>query len=278
MKSLVIKGLGLWLLLIFSLAASLQSEDPVIKKNSAANQHLCDDWTKFKQEQFEIHNNVWGKEKITNYKQCIFSFAKPNSGQIRGFGWDWNWPIVNDNVKAYPSILFGRKPWHNYSTSPQLPLRIADISRLQVSFDLESQASGAYNLLLESWIIRDKFATSSDRTGELAIHLYQHNVPGHAGKFIASVNLSGYNFDFYLEPKMTVPEDNHTWVYYGFIHTGKPIQHAAINMGQFIEYLVEHNYVNAQHYIASIELGNEIYDGQGKTQINSFAVEARSNN
>ena len=73
---------------------------------------------------------------------------------------------------------------------------------------------------------------------------------------------------------MRVPNDTHTWAYYGFVHKGKPVLQTKLDMMKFVSYLVNHGYIDQKHYIATVELGNEIDYGKGKTEIKYFSVQA----
>ncbi len=261
------------LVIIMIPACSSGTKIPALTYSNNA-QPVCKAWATISLGEYEISNNIWGKGNIHDYSQCIFGKLKPRSAQPENFGWLWNWPDAGIRVKAYPSILFGRKPWNDYSTTSQLPRKINKIKHLTVSYKLQTASNGAVNLLLESWITRIAKAAPTDRVAELAVQLYQNNWPGQAGHFIEAVVINGISFDFYVEKKMRVPGDTHTWVYYGFVHKGKPVLQTKLDMMKFVNYLVNHGYIDQQHYIATVELGNEIDYGKGKTEIEYFSVQA----
>lgn len=244
--------------------------------SAPANLHPdCTDWSIHKLGRYEIANNVWGKGAIRNYKQCIFGSLNSNSGLSKSMGWSWRWPKVADGVKAYPSILYGKKPWNDYSTSRLLPQEIQRLDNLMVTYKVKLKSSGAVNLLLESWITKTKQAKPHERVGEVAVQLYQKNWPGQAGRFIEPVVIDGIKFDFYMEKRMHVTGDRDTWVYYGFVHKGRPVYQARLDMMKFVNYLVQHKYLNRHHYLASVELGNEVDHGEGRTEIEHFSVSVR---
>ena len=247
-------------------------QDDTNSRFRPANEPRCHDWAVISLGKYEINNNVWGKDRISDYKQCIFSNANTDNSLPGKFGWNWSWPKVNDGVKAYPSVLYGRKPWNNYSTTSKLPRRIDQLRHLLITYQLESQFDGAANLLLESWITKTAQAKPAERTGELAIQLYQKDWPGQAGKFITSVTINAIPFDFYVDEKITAPGDNLTWAYFGFVHKGKIITDASIDIKLFVDYLVRKGYIDRKHYLATVELGNEIDHGKGVTTITHFSV------
>lgn len=261
-------------LLVFILVpAASCAKDGIEPSAAPADSHPdCTDWTIRKLGRYEIANNVWGKGAIRNYQQCIFGSLDAQSGLSKSMGWSWQWPKVADGVKAYPSILYGKKPWNDYSTTRLLPSEIQQLDKLIVSYNVTSKSSGAVNLLLESWITKTKQAKPRERVGEVAIQLYQKNWPGQAGRFVESVDIGGLDFDFYIEKRMHVTGDRDFWVYYGFVHKGGPVFQARLDMMKFVNYLVQHKYMNRHHYLASVELGNEVDHGKGRTEIEHFSV------
>ena len=71
----------------------------------------CDPWAQRLYGDYLIENNIWGQGEINDYSQCIFTTNDSS------FGWNWTWPDVGYNVKAYPEIIFGKKPWSTTSTT-----------------------------------------------------------------------------------------------------------------------------------------------------------------
>jgi hypothetical protein len=68
--------------------------------------------------------------------------------------------------------------------------------------------------------------------------------------------------------------DGTGWTIYTF--KSPRIQHrGSIEIHTLLEYLVEHGHVSTNHYVASIEFGNEIMGGSGTTWVEQFEVEVR---
>jgi hypothetical protein len=80
------------------------------------------DWDIILGRTFYVCSCIWGKGNITDYEHFIYKVRKNSDFPL---GWKWDWPQKNTNqVKAYPSISFGRNPWSNRSTIAGLPRRI----------------------------------------------------------------------------------------------------------------------------------------------------------
>jgi hypothetical protein len=249
-------------------------------KNSAHNgvDPICDDWATITLGEYEISNNPWGKGDISDYTQCIFTEKSGITGGQVSMGWYWQWPWVADGVKAYPEVLYGHKPWNNFSTTDHLPQMIDQINHLSVTFDVNTESSGAVNLLLESWITTGAEITPESRYGELAIQLYQKNWPGQEGDYVKPVVIDGFPFDFYIAKTAQAPGDSGIWIYFGFVHKGPPIDKGKVDIMDFVNFLMSEGYVDRSYYIATVELGNEIDHGKGETVIKQFDVDVETKN
>ena len=63
---------------------------------------------------------------INDFTQCIY---RTGSEDNTHFGWNWNWPNANNNVKSYPEVIYGKKPWSSSSTSQALPIKIENMAQ-----------------------------------------------------------------------------------------------------------------------------------------------------
>jgi hypothetical protein len=251
---------------------------PENNKGSAHNgvNPNCEDWATITLGEYEVSNNPWGKGGISDYTQCIYTEANGVPGGPVYMGWYWQWPWVMDGVKAYPAVLYGHKPWNNYSTTEHLPQMIDRLNHLSVSFDVNTESRGAVNLLLESWITTSAEITPEARYGELAIQLYQKNWPGQEGDYVKPVVIDGIPFDFYIAKTAQAPGDNGIWIYFGFVHKGAAINKGKVDIMDFVDFLMSEGYVEGSYYVATVELGNEIDHGKGETVIKQFSVEVEN--
>ncbi|MEE9352026.1 MAG: hypothetical protein V3U78_07165 [Thiotrichaceae bacterium] len=265
-----------WRVFVFSLtittSCSIDSKDQnkTPDRLQSSIQKNCEPWAEYQSGEYLLTNNIWGFTGDDPYKQCI-AISHTESGQPL-YSWDWQWQGQQGNVLAYPSILYGHKPWNETSTTSKLPIRLDHLKRLKVAYYVKQTASGSHNVLLESWISSTKKPTPSTRVAELAIHLSQQNWPGMPGKLIRSVVIGGEPYDFYIEPQMTVPRDDSQWVYLGFVYTGQKPTVGSVDIAKFISYLLNNGYLATKTYLSSVELGSELISGEGKTQVEAFSV------
>lgn len=228
----------------------------------------CKDWAVLEQKKLHLQNNIWGKNAEDQHTQCIAQHPE----KLGSFRWLWDWETETFGVKAYPSILYGHKPWAKHSTSSSLPKRLTELSHAVVDFKIDTKANGRANILLEAWLTDDADPQAYDRTSELAIHLMQQNWPGQGGEYVETITISGYTFNVYLNHEMKVPRDPHTWSYLSFVKQGTPLLHGSLDLRLFIDYLLRKRFIVDSEYLVSIELGNEIDQGAGQTEVDYFHV------
>ena len=217
----------------------------------------CDPWAQEPYGDYLIENNVWGQGTINEFSQCIF-ITNDSS-----FGWTWDWPDVGYNVKAYPEIIFGKKPWSANSTTNELPLKIGNVETFEVNFDLNIEASGNYNLAFEFWVIEDSISNQDQITNEVMIWT-TNSLLQPAGEQIAVFFSDGYYYDLFRA-------EFNDWIYYAFVSQTDQ-QEGTLNVHNFINYMVATGYLNPNEYLASFELGNEIVNGSGQTNIRQYSI------
>jgi hypothetical protein len=211
--------------------------------------------------EYKIINNCWGKGNIQDFSQCIYIKELDNE---YSFGFNWYWPNgINNEVKAYPEILFGFKPFDNKSTTTKLPVKISDGKKIIASFSsVTTTFTGIGNTAFDIWITSSPTPTQKDIKREIMIWTKNYGqMPG--GSKIASVNIDNVNFDFY--------KADWNWTYLAFVIKDN-IDYKTINIHKFVEYLVNNGYMTNSEYLASVEFGNEVVQGQGSTKITNFKV------
>ncbi len=241
------------------------------------NLHSCQPWAEIRSNALLLTNNIWGARNFPDFKQCIAA-KTDHSGIV--YSWNWSWHGKNGQVKSYPSLCFGHKPWNKHSTTEKLPILLTAINSLLVEYNIKTTGSSIYNILLESWITSTAIPRPDTRVAELAILLDEHDWPGMPGHFVETVTIDGQNFDFYMEPRMVVPDDSNTWIYLGFVAKEESANatsklHGQIDIAKFIRYLVAKKYIRGSQYLSSVELGNEVISGEGKTFVKDFHVSIR---
>lgn len=220
----------------------------------------CEDWAEIMFDDYVVSNNVWNKGSITNYTQCIF--REEEDGQIQ-FGWEWNWPSSGWDVKSYPEIIFGHKPWSLSSTTPSLPLKISDVQSISITLESDLVTSGSCNLAFDIWITDTDEPSEDVINKEIMIWLTNNELMP-AGEKIATVLINEINYDlfqYFFEG----------WEYLAFL-AHEPTTTSSIQLELFLNTLIDFQLLEDTEFIASIELGNEIVDGAGIITIESYGI------
>ena len=121
--------------MLFLLFVSCSDKTNSPTGNENVESSTCNSYDRFNVGDYVITNDVWGKNNIgTNeqYQQCIWVNKNSN---IFSFGWNWTWPVGNWNVKAYPAIVYGWKPWRESSTTSSLPKKISNINNITATYN-----------------------------------------------------------------------------------------------------------------------------------------------
>ena len=217
----------------------------------------CGAWEEFSLGLYLLQNNTWGQGDIANFSQCIFT----TSDSV--FGWNWDWPNIGNNVKAYPEIIFGKKPWSSSSTNNILPIVLNRLENFEVEFDIQTEANGNYNSAFEFWITEDSLSNENGITTEVMIWI-SNNFLQPAGNQISIVYVDGYFYKMYRA-------DFDNWVYYAFV--SEIDQHnGTLKIHDFINYMVSTGHLNPNEFLGSFEFGNEIVHGNGQTIINQYSI------
>src|SRR5664279_297718 len=117
---------------------------------------MCSNGATVTDSPYRYENNQWGSGKAHGvFEQCLLERDGPGGGTERG--WSWLWPGQDPSVFAYPEIVFGWKPWTGgRSSDPRFPLKISAMQHLVIRYDVETNATGSYNLAPEVWLIRNR--------------------------------------------------------------------------------------------------------------------------
>ena len=220
----------------------------------------CEDNAKIIVDSFILENNVWGRGDLTDYSQCITLIQ---TGGDLTFKWNWQWPAGQFNVKAYPEIIYGWKPWMSGSTTSNLPVRMSEGKIITVSFDIsKAELSGSGNLAFDLWVTNSAEVNSGAITREIMIWVSTAQMqPG--GVKLDTVTIDGINFDFY--------KGDWDWTYLAFQQkSGEPVE--IIHLNNFLTYLLDHQYLGADEFLATIEFGNEVISGTGETIIKNYQI------
>ncbi|HNX58811.1 MAG TPA: hypothetical protein PKK43_06915 [Spirochaetota bacterium] len=246
------------LIALFISGAFLLAEEGMQKKSK--------DWDSYSKGPLLLQNNTWGKKSITDYEQSILYNEK--TGVI---GYEWRWPdkYVDEGnyVKAYPEVIYGKKPWSPDSTVASMPELVSSCDR-KIDFKLTHESTGENNIAFDIWITKSKDSKPEDITGEIMIWIRNNGMHVPPKSDVSkTVTLGGRKYDF-----MTVGGGGGgSWRYICF-QASPMMDEGVINLKEFLAFLVKEKFVDPKHYVAAIEFGNEVVSGKGRTLLQKYEI------
>jgi hypothetical protein len=235
----------------------------------------CAPGTEWRFGPYRYVNDQWGSNKARGpFEQCLL---KRDGTSGAALGWSWSWPGVDTSVFAYPSATFGWKPWvGGESTYPGLPLRVGDIARLELSYDVATDAQGSYNLAPEVWLVRERPASNAQNpqliSRELMFWLDYAGVAAPAGQVVDTKTIDDKTYEVWREDNIGKEANGVGWQLLSFKSRTRE-RRGIIKMHEFLKYLLEQRLLDPNEFVASVEFGNEIMGGQGTTWIKHLGIE-----
>lgn len=253
----------IWVIILLNFISCSESKKAVNPKAEYEpySEQKCDDWDKIKFNEFIIENNVWGKNKHTSYNQCIGIEVAENEFEIN---WNWNWPAINEkNVKAYPVIIYGWKPWNNESTTDNIPVEILENKNITIIWDsLTSEFNGSGNTAFDIWLTSSLTPSSNNITREIMIWLDSKTMKA-GGEIIKTVEIDNETYELY--------KADWDWTYIAFVKkSGGTV--SKLNLKFFLDFLLKENLITKEEILAAIEFGNEIVEGSGNFKIKNYQI------
>jgi len=264
------------LLIAIVLAASFVSLRRTTVMPSASGRILAQssqDWGSipFNRGECAVVNNTWNRRAAgKDFEQEVFLEEVSGKNTI---GWHWRapWHFL-PRVVSEPEIVCGNKPW-DPKTRPDagFPFR-AGTKRLSAEFEVSTHARGVYNTVFSLWGVSAIPASRTNITHEIMIWTdFARQSP--AGHRVDSMSVNGTSYDVYIEEHQrdASGESANTWTYVAFV-AQKSVTHGPMEISAFIEYLLRRGTLKPTDYVTSLELGNEVSQGTGVTEIDDFAI------
>jgi hypothetical protein len=227
---------------------------------------------------YRYENNQWGAGKAQGpYEQCLLVRTVGGKKQR---GWSWNFPGTDPTVFSYPEIIFGWKPWTGgKTTSEHLPTRVGDYKKLTLVYEVESQITGSYNLAPEVWItsrnVKNGPASPSSITAEVMFWMDAGGIAQPGGAAVASPTVNGETYELWVQDGANGSGASEAhWRLISF-KRATPLLKGSIDIPAFMRVLVEQNLIDPQHYISTVEFGNEVTGGIGTTWVKHFEVQTQ---
>jgi hypothetical protein len=225
-----------------------------------------------------LSNNVWNKQAAGSFpaRQCLEQRAADGALQC---GWSWTWPTPGTAIYAYPGIIVGAKPWEpGPGSDRRFPRQVSATNRLLVSYDVDTVTTGDHNLAASIWLIRTPTVANPPGTAAIATEMMFWTwstpasfVPG--GTQRDEVTVDGITWEVWAAEDWgdNSGANGNRWTYIAY-RAKTPTRSITFDARKLMADAAGRGLLDTSHYIANVELGNEILSGTGTTFLRSFSM------
>ena len=220
--------------------------------------------------EYVVENNDWGAGGVA-HTQCIYAAAASSASPL--FGWTWDYPSPTGGVLGFPEVVFGKKPFSSgASTTTKLPRTLNPLSSIRADFAIRTLARGAINSAFEIWLTRSSAAAQADITHEVMFWIGSQRGIQPAGSIaISGLALGdGRTCDLWIAR----PGDDgwtQPWTYFAFVFHNA-FSSGVLQFDLYLQELLRQGLIPSTAFIADLELGNEVWDGEGYTIVDRYDV------
>ncbi len=278
MQYLKISSLIFLILTLFSCKTAIHSTSKQNRNSNQVNREnlgnfikqkpnhvLCQNKGNQKFKSYRLNNNLWGKAKIRKGTASLCTYKK---GDL--IGWEWKVPKQAGGVVGYPAVQVGPGPWENSNFMKEFPKKVKDITKLSVIYNADYVLPvKKYNLSFDLWLSESLPSSKEKISTEIMIWEDEKRFGSHGKK----VDYIRTPFGEYEVRKDYLKNDEwgQDWNYIAFLRKDKRNK-GTVDLAYLLNYLQQKGWINPQHYLMSIEFGNEISNNNGFTILREFKV------
>lgn len=221
---------------------------------------------------FKVLNNKWGEWKLKKSERYIQTLFEDGPK----IGWEYITPNKNRGVIGFPEVFIGKSPFGGESNSEHLPKKIEDLNILNVTYDVSMYIEPKkYNLAFDLWVTKEGKNQTSDISHEIMIW-EDRNVSIPAGKFMGEVHTSAGTYRMYHTWMDRTSENLGTpgWYFTAFVRK-EGTRKNTVNLKEFINIMLAKEFLDENHFVSTVEFGNEIYNACGYTILNDYKLEIK---
>jgi len=147
-----------------------------------------------------------------------------------------------------------------------------------VNYDITHGVTGKYNLSFDLWITENPGKTNPPELNIMREIMIWQDYKGRNSIpdiwFVHKVTIDGEIYKFYTVKDLVTMSGTGldiTRDYMAFVKE-TPEYQGDTKIHEFLNYLVEHEYILPTEYLRNVDLGNEIWYGSGETILNDFTI------
>jgi hypothetical protein len=223
-----------------------------------------------------LENNTFNRKIADAGQQRVYRAER--DGQP-AFGWEWSWENTHPLVVAYPELICGQKPFMAGAPGAGFPFQQGKRD-LTVQYQAVVDASGQHALMFSLWVVSALPPSGGNITHEIQLHVLPMSpiAPGWLVEELPAVTLDGVTWDLWRHPDGAGARENRrvspgvfTWPVLLLI-ARKPMPEGPLHVGGLLQHLVDRRLLPAGAWIADLELGSAVVQGQGWVRVTGFAL------
>lgn len=212
-----------------------------------------------------VLNNMWGSSNLKEGSDYVINSTFSRGDMTKGVTFNWSVPYTTEatQIRGYPEVAFGVSPKGNYKGDPTdkaavFPVKVADLTSLLAKYDVSwSGTTTGFNVSYDIWLTNKPNGDASTISNEIMVWVHK-GAFGAPGQAIGTIAIDGVNATIY-----------HTGTYTAVI-LDQDLPSGTVDVTAIIAKLQALGIVNANEYLASVELGAEMNSGVGSLTINNL--------
>ncbi len=254
------------LLIVCTLAVTMAV---LLNSQTAQAAQVCGNGQSIPMGKYYLFSNLWGANSGTG-KQCIWDVS--NNGANIAWGTSWNWSEPG-GVKSYNSAVLG---WHWQKQTPDdatgLPLQLSAHQPVKTTWTYANNQNGSsatFNVAYDLWLHTMSNPATDNPSDEVMLWLYKQGNIHPVGSPVATVGMDGATWTLWEGARSS-------WQVHTFVRSGNIVGAQALNLSDFLNYLVAQKGLSAAKYLTGVEAGSEVWSGNAELDTSSYATDAGS--
>lgn len=250
------------LLIILLLSLSACNKNGLIEKSGG--------WDQIRYGEYVLENNIWNVQAAkSKWSQTIFCDTLTGS-----MGWKWDFSGESNNIdsfilKAYPQIIFGKKPYEKYSTSTsKLPIKLP-LAKFSIEYEYAAKATGVYNTSTDITFTNSKNPVDSNVMARLMIWVDCQDMPFFPSQHFTETTIGGIHYKVMVDKAHNNIDGK--WTAIAMLADKFPPS-GTLDLKEYFDYFLSLGALNPEWYLSSIEIGSEVSSGKGEARFNKFIV------
>ncbi len=238
----------------------------------------CSDYASVEYDGAIYYNNVWNKGAARDFawRQCI---VEDGNADEPTYGWYWRWPNSSSDIFAQPQVKIGSSPWDPLpKVDDRFPLALADTQKVEIAHRLRVVSNGNYNIATTMWLV-DNSEIGDEQNRDIIraeIMFWTYATKGQmdpAGERIGVIEDGGQKWSVWLDRNWGDASgvNDNQWIYLA-IKAEDPSFDMRFDAARLLGDPLLKDLGLQQFYVADIEVGTEIMDGEGVAWVDSFEV------